>query len=132
MHLLDGMWLVSANSERRERVRINASFENASKNNDTLDASNVNDETRHNNPDEVSELSAPETHFDRQAHTHHNYQLHVLMFSGNQVFHAGNVANKLSIGKPCTHKKFLENLTEYNHRIISERNMVVNFRQLSQ
>ena len=62
---------VSANSERRKRVGINASFENASKNNDTQDASNVNDETRHNNPDEVSELSVPETHFDRQAHTHH-------------------------------------------------------------
>ena len=62
---------VSANSERRERVRINASFENASENNDTLDVSNVNDETRHNIPDEVSELSVPETHFDPQAHTHH-------------------------------------------------------------
>ena len=62
---------VSANSERRERVGINASFENASKNNDTLDVSNVNDETRHDNPDEVSELSVPETHFDRQTHTHH-------------------------------------------------------------
>ena len=47
---------VSTNSERRERVGINASFENASKNNNTLDVSNVNDETRHNNPDEVSEL----------------------------------------------------------------------------
>ena len=64
---------VSANSERRERVGLNASFENASKNNDTLDVSNVNDETRHNNPDEVSELSVPETHFDRQTHTHHRY-----------------------------------------------------------
>ena len=63
---------VSANSERRERVGINASFENASRNNDTLDTSNVNDETRHNNPDEVSDLSVPETHFDRQAHTRHN------------------------------------------------------------
>ena len=62
---------VSINSERRERVGINASFENASKNNDTLDASNVNDETRHNNPDEVSQLSVPETPFDRQARTHH-------------------------------------------------------------
>ena len=62
----------SANSERRDCVGINASFENASKNNVTLDASNVNDETRHNNPDEVSELSVPETHFDRQAHTHHS------------------------------------------------------------
>ena len=62
---------VPANSERWERVGINASFENASRNNDTLDVSNVNDETRHNIPDEVSELSVPEKHFDRQAHTHH-------------------------------------------------------------
>ena len=63
---------VSANLERKARVGIIASFENASKNNDTLDLSNVNDETRHNIPDEVSELSAPEIHFDRQSHTHHN------------------------------------------------------------
>ena len=62
---------VSANSERSEGVGINASFENASKNNDTPDVSNVNDETRYNTPDEVSELSVPETHFYRQTHTHH-------------------------------------------------------------
>ena len=62
---------VFANSERRERVEVNASLENASRNNDTLDVSNVNDETRHNIPDEVSELSVPLTHFDRQQHTHH-------------------------------------------------------------
>ena len=62
---------VSAISERRERVGINASFENASKNNDTLDVSKRNDETRQNNPVELSELSVPGTHFDRQAHTHH-------------------------------------------------------------
>ena len=62
---------VSSNSERRERVGVNASLENASRNNDTLDVSNVNDETRHNIPDEVSELSVPVTHFDRQPHTHH-------------------------------------------------------------
>ena len=66
---------VSANSERRERVGINASFENASKNNDTLGASIVNDETRHNNPDEVSELSVPETHFDRAST--HSSQLYI-------------------------------------------------------
>ena len=36
---------VSANSERRERVGINAHLENASGNNDTLDVSNENDET---------------------------------------------------------------------------------------
>ena len=52
-------------------VGINASSKIASKNNDTLDVSNVNDETRHNNPDELSELSVPETHLDRQPQTHH-------------------------------------------------------------
>ena len=62
---------VSAKSERREHVGINASFGNASGNNDTLGVSNANDETRHIIPDEVSELSVPETHFDRQPHTHH-------------------------------------------------------------
>ena len=63
---------VTVNSERGEHVGINASFENASGNNNTLGVSNRNDETRHNIPDEVSELSVPETHFDRQPHTHHN------------------------------------------------------------
>ena len=63
---------VSANSERSEHVGINASFENACGNNNKLGVSNVNDETRHNIPDEVSELSVPETHFDRQPHTHHS------------------------------------------------------------
>ena len=61
---------VSANSKRREHVGINAFFENASGNNNTLGVSNVNDETQHNTPDEVSGLSVPETHFDRQPHTH--------------------------------------------------------------
>ena len=59
---------VSVNSEH---VGINAFFENASRNEDTLDVSNVNDETRHNILDEVSGLSVPERHFDRQPHTHH-------------------------------------------------------------
>ena len=62
---------VSANSERREHIGINASFENASGNNNTLGVSNTNDETRHDIPDEVSELSVPETHFNRQPHIHH-------------------------------------------------------------
>ena len=56
---------VAANSERGEHVGINDSFESASGNNNILHVSSVNDETRHNIPDEVSELSAPETHFDR-------------------------------------------------------------------
>ena len=64
---------MSANSEREEHVGINAAFENASGRNNILRVSNVNVETRHNIPDEVSEMSVPETHFDRQAHTHHTY-----------------------------------------------------------
>ena len=63
---------VAAKSERGERLGVNASFGNASGNNDELHVSDVNDETRHKIPDEVSELSVPETHFDRQAHTHHS------------------------------------------------------------
>ena len=62
---------VAANSERREHVGINASFENASENNNIPHISIVKDETRHNILDEVSELSFRDTLFDRQAHTHH-------------------------------------------------------------
>ena len=62
---------VTANSERGEHVGINAPFENASENNIILHLSNVNDQTRHNVPDKVSQLSVPETHFDRQTHNHH-------------------------------------------------------------
>ena len=64
---------VVANSERGEHVGINGSIENASgNNNNVLHVSNVIDETRINIPDEVSELSVPETRFDRQTRTHHN------------------------------------------------------------
>ena len=65
--------IVIANSERGEHMGINAPFENASGNNNIPYVSNVNDETRHNISNEVSELSVPETNFDRQAHTHHIY-----------------------------------------------------------
>ena len=64
------MTSVTAYSERGERAGINAPFENASENNGILRVSNVNDETRQNIPDEVSELSVPGTRFDRQPHTH--------------------------------------------------------------
>ena len=62
---------VTANSECGEHVGIETSLGNASGNNNILYVANVNDETRHCIPDEVSELSVAETHFDRQAHTHH-------------------------------------------------------------
>ena len=52
---------VAANSERGEHAGINTSFENASGNNNILHTSNVKDETRHNIPDEVNELSVPNT-----------------------------------------------------------------------
>ena len=62
---------VSANSERREHTGINASFENASENNNTIGITNINDEARRNSQDGVSELSVPGTQFDRQLHIHH-------------------------------------------------------------
>ena len=62
---------VTANSERGEHVRITAPIENASGDDNVLHVSNVNDETRNSISDEVSELSVPEAHFDRQTHTHH-------------------------------------------------------------
>ena len=64
---------VTTNSERGEHVGITAHFESVSGNNNLLTISNVNDETRNSNPDEVSELSVPETRFDRQTHTHQDY-----------------------------------------------------------
>ena len=63
---------VTANSEGREHVRINASFENASENNNMEQVLNENDETRNNIPDEVSELTVSGARFDRQTHTHHS------------------------------------------------------------
>ena len=62
---------VTANSERGEQIGITAPFENVSERNNTLYVLNVNDETRNNIPDEVSELSVPGTHYDRQSHAHH-------------------------------------------------------------
>ena len=109
---------VSANSERKERVGLNTSFENASRNNDTLDVSNVNDETRHNIPDEVSELSVPETHFDRQAHTHHmvtgpsNPNHHMVTVPSNPNHH-------MVTGQTAQTNQFLEFLTG---RIVTPRN----------
>ena len=62
---------VSVTSERKKQLGISAPFGSASGSNDTLGISKVNDETRNNFADEVSELSFPETRFDRQSHTHH-------------------------------------------------------------
>ena len=66
----------SANSERRDYIGYNTSFKNASGNNNIPHVSNVIGETQHNIPVELSELSAPETRFDRQTHTHHTSVLY--------------------------------------------------------
>ena len=60
---------VTANSEHGEHIEITNPFKNASGNNNVLHVSNVNDETRNNIPDEISELSIPDPRCDWQTHT---------------------------------------------------------------
>ena len=113
----------------------NASFENASKNNDTLDVSNVNDETRHNIPDEVSELSVPITRFDRQPHTHHMvtgakehiHNHHDMVARGSEEFRNGhhmvtgpsNANHHMVTGQTTQTNQFPEFLTR---RSVTRRN----------
>ena len=61
----------SGNSERRGYEGIISSFENASENNRTLGITNINDETRRDSHDGVSEMPVPGTQFDQQSPTHH-------------------------------------------------------------
>ena len=61
---------MSANSERREHTGINASFKNASENNNAIGVTNINDEARRKSQDGVSDLSVQGTQFDRQSHIH--------------------------------------------------------------
>ena len=62
---------VMAISEHGEHRGITASFENVSERNSSLHVFNTNDEAQNNIPDEVSELSVPGSHLDRQPHTLH-------------------------------------------------------------
>ena len=112
---------VTVNSERGEHVGINASFENASGNNNTLGVSNPNDETRHNIPDEVSELSVPETHFDRQAQTHHTFQEQTLETEQKQFFENIIISSGFAL-----HKKELEIITTYFHKRKKTRRPAIN------
>ena len=67
-----GATSVMVSSERGEHIGITALLENVSEMNNTPHVLNINDETRKKIPDEVSELSVPDTHFDRQSQTHHS------------------------------------------------------------
>ena len=129
---------VTANSERGERVGINASFENASENNNTLRVPNVSDETRLNIPDEVSELSVPETRFDRQPHTHHmvtgakehiHDRHHMVTGAKEQIHNHHDMVARGSEHIHNSHHKVTEQTTQKNQipefftgRILSPRN----------
>ena len=115
---------VIANSERGERVGINASFENASENNNTLHVPSVSDETRLNIPDEVGELSVPETRFDRQPHTHH-----MVTGAKEQIHNHHDMVARGSEHIHNSHHKVTEQTTQKNQipefftgRILSPRN----------
>ena len=82
---------VAANSARGEHVGINTSFESASGNNNVQQVTNGNDETRNNILDEASELSVPETRFDRQTHTHHMLTGQTTQTSQNPEFLTGRI-----------------------------------------
>ena len=66
---------VTASSARGEHKWITASLENVSGRNNTLHVLNINDETRNKLLIEVSDLSVPDTHFDRKPQTHHTFIL---------------------------------------------------------
>ena len=66
---------VTAISEREEHIGIFASLANISERNLTFRELNTSDETRGNIPYEAKEFLVPRTHFDRQSHTHHRFNL---------------------------------------------------------
>ena len=62
---------VMASSKRWGYIGLTARFQNASDMKNTLHVLNTNVENRNQVRDVVSELSFPDTHFDRQPHIHH-------------------------------------------------------------
>ena len=106
------MTTVSANSEPRGHVGINVSFENASENNNKLNATNENDETRQNIHDEVSELSVSGALFDRQPHTLHMVtgakERHDILTGGSEEFRS---THHMVTGQTAQTNQFPEFLT---------------------
>ena len=63
---------VMTSSERGEHIGITASLENVPERNKTLHVLTTIDETRNIIPDKVSELSLPDTNFDRKSQSPHS------------------------------------------------------------
>ena len=87
---------VTLNLERGEQIGITAPLGKVSEKDKTLHVLNVNGETRNNIniPDEVSDLSFPGTHYERQSCTHQNY----MPLDATPEIESDNIL-------PATHKK---------------------------
>ena len=72
--------IVMASSDCEENIGITASFENVSEKNKIMHVLNTNNETQSKILDEVSELSVPGTHFDRQLRTHYTYVILFVLY----------------------------------------------------
>ena len=120
---------VLVNSERREHVGIDPPFENASENNNTLNTTNINDETRHNINDKASELSVPGTHFDRQPQTHHmvtgpsDPNHHMVTGASNPTHHmvtgASNPTHHMVTGPSDLNHHMVTGLSDPNHHMVT-------------
>ena len=105
----------SGNSERKKYEGINASFENASANNRTLGMANMNDETRHDFHDGVSELPVLEAQFDRQLPTHHmpsgaSSEVHHSYMDSSKVFEKKQ--------KKSNFRKFPKSIPKVSKRVL--------------
>ena len=105
----------STHSERREHTGINASFENASENNDTSGVTNVNDETRCSFHDGVNGLSASGTQLDRWSPTRYmtlggSIETHHSKRTTGEKFWCGSwkFLNLLWVKKCSNHNNLLE------------------------
>ena len=61
--------------EPGQHIGITAPFENVSESNNTLHMLKTNDESENSIPNNISELSIPDTYFDRKPQTHHMVNL---------------------------------------------------------
>ena len=82
---------VISNLDCGELVGNNVSFENASGDNNVLHVSIITDESRNIIPDDVSELSVPDTCYDRQTHTHHMVTGQITQTNQISEFLAGRI-----------------------------------------